>query len=69
MPERMILIEVWAIDEPNHPYPWRYAVSFQGARHIFAGIPNQCETIAEALVKAHERAAWLEDGSFSERYA
>lgn len=63
------IIEVWRIEEDRHPYPWRYAVSHAGRRHVFAGIPNQCESIAEALALAHERAQWLEDGSFCERYS
>lgn len=61
-------IEVWHCGEDRHPHPWRYTVTFDGSRHIFAGIPNQCESIAEALVKAHDRAEWLADGSFRERY-
>ncbi len=61
-------IEVWHCGESSHPYPWRYAVAFAGKRHMFAGIPNQCESIAEALTRAHERAEWLRDGSFDERY-
>ena len=61
-------IEVWHCGERSHPYPWRYAVSFGVRRYVFAGIPNQCESIAVALTLAHARAAWLQDGSFEERY-
>jgi hypothetical protein len=62
------VIEVWRIRDERHPYPWRYAVSFAGTRWIFAGIPNQCESRSEAFVLASERAAWMEDGTFNERY-
>lgn len=61
-------IEVWRIPEARHPYPWRFAVSFQGVRHVFAGIPNQCESRRSAAMRARWRAKWLEDGSYTRRY-
>lgn len=61
-------IEVWRIDADWHPYPWRFAVTFRGERHLYAGIPNQCETEAEALERARERAGWLEDGTYDQHY-
>jgi hypothetical protein len=66
-PEKAI-IEVYRCKEDWHPYPWRFAVTYQGVRHVFAGLPNQCETKRAASIRARYRAKWLEDGSYSKRY-
>jgi hypothetical protein len=64
-----VKIEVFRIDEPNHPYPWRFVViDQQGKRWTFAGIPNQCETKRAATMRARWRAKWMADGSFEKRY-
>lgn len=62
------VIETFRIPEDWHPYPWRFAVTFKGVRHAFAGIPNQCETRRQAAARARWRAKWLEQGRFDERY-
>ena len=62
-------IEVFRCHEDWHPYPWRFAVTYDGVRHTFAGIPNQCTSKRSASVRARYRAKWLEDGSFSKRYS
>lgn len=62
------LIEVFRGAPDWHPYPWRYAVTYRGERHEFAGLPNQCATKRQASIRARWRAKWLEDGSFARRY-
>lgn len=61
-------IEVWKIDEPMHPYPWRFAVTFNGVQHEFTGLENQCETKRQAAARASWRARWLENGTYNQRY-
>ena len=61
-------IEVWRIAEEWHPYPWRFAVTFNGKRHVYAGVPNQCETRRQASMRARWRARWFEDGTYSQHY-
>jgi hypothetical protein len=52
-----------------HPYPWGFNITEpSGARHVFAGIPNQCETRHAALMRGWWRAKWMRDGTFNERY-
>ncbi len=57
------VIEVWkqAFDFP-HPYPWRFAVTYQGTRHTYVGVPNQCASWRSAFMRAWWRARWLERG-------
>lgn len=62
------LVEVWKSPEPRHPAPWRFAVSHQGQRHEFIGVPNQCETKRKALKRAWWRAKWLATGEWSKHY-
>ncbi|MCM2310306.1 MAG: hypothetical protein NDI84_02785 [Steroidobacteraceae bacterium] len=33
-------IEVFKRGEEGHPYPWMFAVTYDGVRHEFCGIPN-----------------------------
>jgi len=54
--------------ELNHPYPWRFAVTFKGRRHEYTGLPNKCETPGKALRRAQQRLRWMEDGTYSDRY-
>jgi hypothetical protein len=62
-------VEVWNILEPNHPYPWRFAITdaFKG-RLMYAGVPNQCESKQSALRRAWWRCKWLSDGTYANRY-
>lgn len=63
------LIEVFRKAEDWwHPYPWRFAVTYRGVRHEFAGLPNQCASRRQASLRARWRAKWLEDGTYSQRY-
>jgi hypothetical protein len=62
-------IEVFQVDADWHPYPWRFAVTYKGVRHTFAGLPNLCETRRSATMRARWRAKWLEEGSFTHKYA
>jgi len=52
-----------------HPYPWRFDVERPcGTKHVFSGVPNQCETRASALRRGWWRAKWMADGTFEQRY-
>jgi hypothetical protein len=62
-------VEVFKVGQDWHPYPWRFAVTFQGVRHEFAGLPNQCATRRQASGRARWRARWLEDGTYAKRYS
>jgi hypothetical protein len=59
-------IQVYCV--PNHPYPWRFNITYQGATHIFAGMPNMCSTKRQALKRAWWRAKWLIEGTFEQKY-
>jgi hypothetical protein len=61
-------IEVFKRGEEGHPYPWMFAVTYDGVRHEFCGIPNQCATKRAATMRARWRAKWLEDGTYNSRY-
>lgn len=61
-------IEVYRSGYDDHPYPWRFKVTFDGVTHEFAGVPNQCETPRQAAARARWRARWLENGTFHTRY-
>ena len=62
------VIEVYRVDEDWHPYPWRFAITHDGKRHKYAGIPNQCATKRSAAIRAWWRVRWLKDGTYSSRY-
>jgi hypothetical protein len=62
------VIDVYRIPEDWHPYPWRFAVTFNGQRHTFAGLANQCERRGQAMARAVWRARWLEQGTYDLRY-
>lgn len=70
MPEvaATVCVEVFKVQEPGHPYPWRFRIRFRGNLHNFAGIPNQCETLHEAWARAQERVDWLINDQWSEKY-
>lgn len=63
------IVEVWNINQAGHPYPWRFAVTYNGVRHEFSGIPNKCETRRQASCRARWRARWLENGTYNKRYS
>ncbi len=52
--ERASVIELIRDVEPGHPYPWRFAITHKGVRHVFAGLPNQCATPGQALKRASD---------------
>ena len=63
------VIEVFKIKHESHPYPWMFKIhTNEGKTICFAGIPNKCETLNEALERASERASWIADGSHDNRY-
>jgi hypothetical protein len=62
-------VEVWRIKGPNWSCsPWRFAVTHDDNRRRYVGVPNYCDTKAQALKRAWYRAKWLADGSHSRRY-
>lgn len=63
------LIEVWRIKGPIWgAYPWRYAVTHNGKRREYTGVPNYMESKRSALKKAWWRAKWLFDGTYADKY-
>ena len=61
-------ISVFRCKQENHPYPWRFSVTYEGVRHDFYGTPNQCPTRRSAYMRAFWRAKWLECGIFEKKY-
>ncbi len=62
------IIEVFKNEGDWHPYPWMFAVTHNGVRHVFIGIQNQCATKRAATMRARWRARWLEDGTYARRH-
>ena len=64
-----IKVEVWKIDSTWHPYPWRFRlIEPCGKTHVFAGVPNQCESPKSALKRAWYRAKWIKQGTYNQKY-
>ena len=62
-------IEVWRIKGPYWGCaPWRFAVTHEGRRSRYSGVPNYVETKAKALKRAWWRAKWMAEGTYSDRY-
>lgn len=62
-------VEVWRIKGPYWSCaPWRFAVTHNGKRRAFRGVPNYVETKAKALKRAWYRAKWLANGEYETRY-
>lgn len=61
-------IELIRDTDPNHPYPWRFAITYNGNRHVYCGLPNKCETPEEALGRAIERLALHDNGTHDQVY-
>jgi hypothetical protein len=51
---------VWRIKTASHPYPWRFSIRWKdGKERHYVGIPNQCETRGQALLKAYQKCKKL----------
>lgn len=60
---------VWKGKEDWHPFPWCFKIITPDGRElVFAGVPNQMETSAQALKRAWWRCKWLSDGTYNQRY-
>ena len=63
------LVEVWRIKGPFWgAFPWRFAVTHDGKRRIFVGVPNYCRTKRSALRRAWYRAMWLSGKDWDNHY-
>lgn len=62
-------VEVWRIKGPYWGCsPWRFAVTHNGKRRVFSGVPNYCVSKVQACKRAWWRAKWLSTGEYSNRY-
>lgn len=49
--------------------PWRYSiVDLAGCEHTYVGIPNYCESLFSAFMKARHRVNWMIKGTYSSKY-
>lgn len=62
-------IRAWREENTNHPYPWSFEITdSEGKTKRYGGIPNMCETSAQALKRAWYRAKWISDGTIDQKY-
>lgn len=61
--------EVFTTDFVYPSYPWLFRVKNKHGEWInFAGMPNKCETIRSAMMRAWWRCKWVADGTMEKRY-
>ena len=62
-------VELWRIKGPYWgSYPWRFAVTHDGTRREFTGVPNYCVSKMQAGKRAWWRAKWLSTGKWGHHY-
>ena len=54
-------ILVYRIEDPNHPYPWRFKIHHEGRWWTYAGVPNYCETRQAAIRRARRKCKSLRE--------